>query len=118
MRARSLPIRHVRPNRSSANPAEKIRDVGDNVPPRNGCWSLSKQDTLYVTGRRTNALTIHREGRCPQCPIYFLRGARTKNMRAYFLLPCATSAPTCFNANPAEKIRDVGDNVPPGKMRA
>ena len=34
----SLLLRHVRPNRSDANAAEKIRDVGDNVPPRNGSW--------------------------------------------------------------------------------
>jgi hypothetical protein len=27
------PLRHVRPNRSNANAAEMIRDVGDNVPP-------------------------------------------------------------------------------------
>jgi hypothetical protein len=42
------------PNRSSAYAAEKIRDVGDNVPPR---W----------------------EGCCPQRPIIFLRDARTNN---------------------------------------
>jgi len=28
-----LPVRRVRLNRSSVNAAEKIRDVGDNVPP-------------------------------------------------------------------------------------
>jgi len=37
-RALSLPVRRVRLNRPSGTIAEKIRDVEDNVPPRNGCW--------------------------------------------------------------------------------
>ena len=37
-RALSLPVRRVRLNRPSGTIAEKIRDVEDNVPPRNGYW--------------------------------------------------------------------------------
>ena len=46
------------PNRPNAYAAEKIRDVGDNVPPR---W----------------------EGCCPQRPIIFLRDARTNNSSSF-----------------------------------
>ena len=46
------------PNRPSAYAAEKIRDVGDNVPPR---W----------------------EGCCPQRPIILLRDARTNNSSSF-----------------------------------
>jgi len=46
------------PNRPTACAAEKIRDVGDNVPPR---W----------------------EGCCHQRPIIFLRDARTNNFSSF-----------------------------------
>ena len=55
-RAHSLarPVRCIRTNPPERHAAEKIRDVGDNVPPR---W----------------------EGCCLQRPIIFLRDARTNN---------------------------------------
>jgi hypothetical protein len=70
----SLPLRRVRADCSKVYAAKKIRDVGDNIPPGSGCDHS------------------HREGCCPQRPIFFLRGAPSKNMRAHPRCPRAASA--------------------------
>jgi hypothetical protein len=77
-------------------------------------------NTLCIARRvRTNKPTGHsREGRCPQRPIYFPRDARTKHKARSLSRPSRRVRANRSNTDLAEKIRDVGDNVPPGKMWA
>ena len=98
----ALLVRRLRAKPPERHAAEKIRDVGDNVPPR---W----------------------EGCCPQRPIIFLRDARTNNSPCFvgrkgenrFRFRCQFQRQSGRSlANPPErlrrrKIRDVRDNVPP-----
>jgi len=62
--------------------------------------------------RRSPNQTINGRDAVPSVPFIFFATRETKNMRSHTLCPFAMSAPTCSNANTAEKIRDVGDNSP------
>jgi phosphoribosyl-AMP cyclohydrolase len=55
-------VRHVRINRSSANAAEKIRDVGDNVPPRTIAGPSLNMRCIARNARTTSPKTATSDG--------------------------------------------------------
>jgi len=101
---RAAALRRVRPGRSNIAASEKIRDVGDNVPPGNNEWQ-SRFGNVGI-----NPPTYHREGRCPQRPICFPRDAPMKNNRTGTIgqQPCAESTLARRTSPPPKRSGTLG----------
>src|SRR5437667_9922467 len=84
----SLRLRRARLDHPNGNAAEKIRDVEDNVPPRNGCWTVVEHGLNCTSRPDERAASPSMGGMLSSASHYFSRRAVKVHGEA---LPCLRS---------------------------